>query len=443
MFIVTFLIVITQTSIIASAISLDLFSTTTHQNNSGTSLEAPFLNVVDIPVTFSITGENGIGAGVIVSGKKYVLLEVPEEMVEKVTTDGNATVTTTISVPLTNSPMYDILDILDTLISAALSLVSTQLKETINAAFALVKSEDFGEHELTLPIENLGEGRWGVDISQGILPILTSTLIDRLENLQTVIAGIPIIGLVLAALLAPFNMAIDNLVSVLNDPNSATSLDLVSASLLGNTTANLPMLVSSPEIAEDYIANFQGGFIQTSELTIQLGTNDGAQTSIYFSAGSLTWQDGLLPDNLDFGNHQIQTVNEELWTAYENGNTNSPVTTGQIYLEDSRSIEKNWQLKVEQLSEWEHANAILAGQLRIHAGSIQTNFPLEKVTSIANQSIALQANTQQTILQLDNVSEVGNILLNIEEFQLYVPANTPKLAGKYETTMRWTLSNAP
>ncbi len=51
MFIVTFLIVITQTSIIASAISLDLFSTTTHQNNSGTSLEAPFLNVVDIHVT--------------------------------------------------------------------------------------------------------------------------------------------------------------------------------------------------------------------------------------------------------------------------------------------------------------------------------------------------------------------------------------------------------
>lgn len=433
----------TQTSIVVSAVSLELFSTTTVNNDSGTTIDAPFLHVTDIPVTFTISGESGIGAGVITVGTKYALLELPPEMIGNVETGDMATVSTIVSVPLANSPINGILSTLNNVVTTVVNAVSSELGHTVNEAFNLLKSEDFGAHVLSLPIEELAPNRFGVDISHGLLPILTSTLSSRLQNLRNVITSIPLIGIILGILLSPFTTAINNLLTELSNPNSATSINLVSASLLGKTDVEIPTLVSSPELATDFLAEFKAGFIQTNELVIQLGGQSGDTTTLYFSAGKLSWIAELLPEQLNFGNHPIQTVEAELWTAYEGGNAVNPITTGILSVEDTRSGEKNWQVKVEQLSEWTQPTPLLGAQLRIHGGALNTSFPVEKITSIANQTINLQVNTQQTLLALNQVSETGIIELNILEFQLYVPANTPKIAGKYTTTLRWTVSDAP
>ena len=76
----TLLSVLAQTNVV-QAVSLNLFGTTTATNNSQTSPNAPFLNRVNVPVTFLIEGKNGISAGVITTGDKYAILEAPTEMV--------------------------------------------------------------------------------------------------------------------------------------------------------------------------------------------------------------------------------------------------------------------------------------------------------------------------------------------------------------------------
>ncbi len=332
----TLLSVLAQTNVV-QAVSLNLFGTTTATNNSQTSPNAPFLNRVNVPVTFLIEGKNGISAGVITTGDKYAILEAPTEMVGYIQPNGNATVQTTVTVPLSQSPLQLILPTITSVISLIVNspLVSTQNKTAVNQALSELRSETFGAQNLTLAIVPRSSTQYGVAISQGLLPILTTTLKNRIQNLLTIVQALPLIGTVLGTLLSPFVTALSQFITSLNSPTSDNSKNLVAASILGNTSVSLPFLLSSPKLTQDLTANFKGGFIQTDQSTIQLGPTTGT-TPVYFSAGALTWQTTSLPTHLNFGQHLIQTQQDEHLVA----TNNNQVTTGSISITDTRTVVK-------------------------------------------------------------------------------------------------------
>lgn len=317
-------------------------------------------------------------------------------------------------------------------------LVSTQNKTAVNQALSELRSETFGAQNLTLAIVPRSSTQYGVAISQGLLPILTTTLKNRIQNLLTIVQALPLIGTVLGTLLSPFVTALSQFITSLNSPTSDNSKNLVAASILGNTSVSLPFLLSSPKLTQDLTANFKGGFIQTDQSTIQLGITTGT-TPVYFSAGALTWQTTSLPTHLNFGQHLIQTQQDEHLVA----TNNNQVTTGSISITDTRTVVKNWQIKVQQLSPWQNGTNQLTSQLQISTADLTTTFPITGITSTANQMVPLSIGTQQTLLKLNGVTDPGQVQLAINQFSLAVPKESLKTKGTYQTMVEWLLSDTP
>jgi len=272
--------------------------------------------------------------------------------------------------------------------------------------------------------------------------IMTDTQIwlsySKTDPIVSSVQALPLIGTVLGTLLSPFVTALSQFITSLNSPTSDNSKNLVAASILGNTSVSLPFLLSSPKLTQDLTANFKGGFIQTDQSTIQLGPTTGT-TPVYFSAGALTWQTTSLPTHLNFGQHLIQTQQDEHLVA----TNNNQVTTGSISITDTRTVVKNWQIKVQQLSPWQNGTNQLTSQLQISTADLTTTFPITGITSTANQMVPLSIGTQQTLLKLNGVTDPGQVQLAINQFSLAVPKESLKTKGTYQTMVEWLLSDTP
>lgn len=436
---------LTSSNIIVSAVSVDLFANTQVNNNSGTTAAAPYLNVSQQPVTFSVNGST-TGVGLIKTGKKYALISVPSQLSSKVTPNGTATVTTTVTIPLADLPIGGLLTLLSTLVTTISTLLplnpSLQAPlNSLNQAINNLKNENYGNQNLPITTEQLSATLLGVNISQGLLPILTSTLSNRLTDLNNVLNTLPLglIGLVLTQVLS----SVSGLLTSLGNPNSAISTNLVSASILGKTDVSIPTFVTSPSgLTQDYTALIRGGIVQTDDLTIQLLSNFGGNTNIYFDAGDLALKSELLPTNLNFGTHPIQTKVDESWNAHVGGNSANPLQTGTIRIDDTRTAAKAWQLKVAQANNWMSGQKSLTNtRLAISLGALKTNF--QNYTAVANQTIQMLPSNQVTLITLDSTTAAGYVELPLNQFQLLVPKNTPRQTGSYQTTLQWTLSNTP
>ncbi|MBO0431579.1 WxL domain-containing protein [Enterococcus sp. DIV0660C] len=142
---------------------------------------------------------------------------------------------------------------------------------------------------------------------------------------------------------------------------------------------------------------------------------------------------------MDFGEHVIQTQMDELLIAKEN----QQVTTGVVQISDTRLVEKFWQLKVEQLTSWNQGTNELLAQLQIKNADLISTFPAGSVSSTANQIVGLNVGVQQPLIQLNGTTQPGDVLLNLSEFQLFVPKEAVKSTGTYQTVLEWVLSDTP
>ncbi|WP_338374094.1 adhesive domain-containing protein, partial [Enterococcus faecium] len=162
--------------------------------------------------------------------------------------------TTAVTIPAADLPVGGLLDLLNSLISV-LNLLPT-LRPTItsiNQAITNLKNEDFGTHNIPISTEQLSSTLLGVNISQGLLPILSSTLATRLKDLKNILDTLPLglVGTILTSVLSSVN----SLIASLENPDSTSSTNLVSASLLGATNVSIPTFVSSPIVlTQDYRA---------------------------------------------------------------------------------------------------------------------------------------------------------------------------------------------
>lgn len=435
---------LTSSNMIVSAVSLDLFSYTQVSNTSGTTAAAPYLNVTNKPVTFTINGATAIGATVGRTGVKYAFINVPTQLTGKVQKNGDANVDTTVTVLAADirAATGTVLDLVSTLLPLLSTLGLTSTVTSLNNAITLLNKEDFGHQTFVAPVEQFSSTLLRADINQGLLPILTNALILRLQAVQTIIAGIvsvPLISTILNNLLS----TLTNTINDLGNANSTVSKNLVAASILGTTTVSFPTLVSSPTgLTQNFTAAVRGGIFQTDNFDVQLLSNYGGNTNIYFAAGALAMKSELLPSNLNFGSHPIQTKNDETWNAYVGGNSANPLQTGTIRIDDTRTIAKSWQLKLAQTSNWlSGQKSLTSPRLDIITGSVNTNFTTYNV--IANQAVHMTPGNQVTLIYLPNTTSTGYFEIPLNQFQLFVPKNTPRQVGSYQTTLQWTVTNGP
>ncbi|MFB5454420.1 adhesive domain-containing protein [Enterococcus avium] len=333
---------LTSSNIIVSAVSLDLFSNTQVSNNSGTTSATPYLNVANKPVAFTISGTTAIGATAGRTGAKYAFVNVPAQLAGKVQKDGNATVDTTVTVLASDIKAVTgtVLDLVTSLTGLLTTLGLGTLVTNLNSAVTALNKEDFGRQVFLFPVEQYSSTLLRADISQGLLPIITNALILRLQAIQAIVQGItplPLINVVLNNLLT----ALTNTISTLGNANSTVSKNLAAASILGSTSVSFPTLVSSPTgLTQDFTTVVRGGIFQTDNFDVQLLSNYGGNTNLYFAAGSLTMKNELLPSSLNFGSHPVQTKVDETWNAYIGGSSANPLQTGTIRIDDTRTTAK-------------------------------------------------------------------------------------------------------
>lgn len=454
----------------AAVLDVEILSNITTDNDSGTTASNRWSpTITTTPVNFEITGEAIVNASVNLIGDKYGVLVVPDELIGKVQPDGQATVDTSITIDLDNVPVLaDTLTAVDSLVtlidqiqSGALgSLVGVTIDFTaVNQQLALLDSfENFGSASFQEDLNVLagGQGLY-VNLDNGIGPILAAELTVILTNLKNAVnalsaTGAPLVGTAVAlainTALAPVKLSVStaiNAVIPLLGVGGAGVQQLADASILGGTTIQMPTLVSGPgSITTDLDAKFVGTVIQTGLIDLNLLSDGNGVSFIYFRGEALTFNTNLLPGNLNFGQHLIQTAVDEQFSATVDGLATSQLTTGTVAISDTRSQLKNWQVKVNQLADFQTGTASLAPAiLTIHGGDLVSDFPLVEVTSISHQTVELTGNTQQQVLAVTNSNATGSIQLALSQFDLFVPKNTPKTSGSYQTTLVWTVTDGP
>lgn len=417
------------------------------------------------PVTFTITGESLANVSATLTGKKYGVLVMPSQLANKVKANGQAHVNTILVVDLSkvavlNATLTAVNNLVKTLgdITNGLlgSLVGVSLNFTeVNKQLALLNSfGNFGQTNFDGPLTLSTDGRTlSVSIDDGIGPILASSLSTILTNLSNAVGSLNVTGTgvvgiatalaanaALSLVKGPVVTAITNVVPALTGAGSGVQ-QLADASVLGKTTITMPTLVSGPgSMTADVDAKLNGTVIRSTLIDVNLLSQGQGVNYLYFRGERQDWNQTLLPDNLDFGSHTVQTKLDEQFTALNNGLT----TTGKVEITDTRVGAKNWQLKVRQSQNWLNSSQSMATPiLKVSGGALVSDFPPASLTSISQSAIQLSTNVQKDVLTVSNTTATGKTSLDLSKFELLVPKNTKKTIGRYSTTLVWTISDSP
>lgn len=167
----------------------------------------------------------------------------------------------------------------------------------------------------------------------------------------------------------------------------------------------------------------------------------------YTGGGLVMDPGGLLPSNLNFGSHPIQSAADETWTATSDGVQASPATTGTVVVDDNRgaTLLPGWSVKVTQLTQFSADLNILTGAaLSITAGAITNNLNSAPTgTSMANKTTTLNLLLANTVMTANAGEGAGETTLPITKFQLAVPKTALKAEANYQTTLNWTITASP
>ncbi|MHC5216511.1 adhesive domain-containing protein [Enterococcus sp. LJL128] len=452
----------------AAVLDIEILSNMQTTNNSQTTPTSRWLPTIsNQPVNFTISGEGLANASVNLTGNKYGVLVIPSQLSGKVKPNGNAQVDTNVTVDLDKvallKPTFDALSRLISLINdikgGALSLVGVDFDLTaVNKQLDLLNSlENFGH--TTYSATTVGNDRLiYLNMDEGLGTILAKDLSQILVNLNTAVQNLkvtvtnPLLGTATALtintvlnLVKPaLNTAITALLPALGLGGAAVQ-QLADASVLGQTTINLPTFVSGPgSITGNLDAKFVGTVIKSTLLNIDLLSTANAVSYIYFAGETFLLENTLLPSSLNFGAHPIQTKLDETFTATQGGVSTGPNTTGTVRIMDTRSTAKNWQVKVSQIQEWMNSSSsINSSVLKIYGGALTTDYSAGNVRSISGSMIELQNGTQQEVLAVSGTTASGTTNLDLSKFDLFVPKNTKKQSGAYQTKLVWTITESP
>ena len=297
----------------ASLVSAEIFSNVQASNDSGTSAAAPYSNPGDTnPVNFTISGSNAVTLDVL-NGDKVAIVGVPKGLTGFVQPNGNARVSTNITLQLENIAAIQTLigtltPAVDTLVGTVDALVNQNLAdalgipETINgfpnllyqaasivdiSQVVSVNLDDiyeqldllnqlgqFGQADFEVPAGLTDNERALIaNVDDGLFIVVNQRIQSILENLKqaqiqvSILGGasnIPGIGSLIDGVntlvqetvntaKATLNVTVDAAQAVLNGTTDLAD-QIASASVLGQTTVVMPTTVTTPTTSE-LIAN--------------------------------------------------------------------------------------------------------------------------------------------------------------------------------------------
>lgn len=297
----------------ASLVSAEIFSNVQASNDSATSAAAPYSNPGDTnPVNFTISGSNAVTLDVL-NGDKVAIVGVPKGLTGFVQPNGNARVSTNITLQLENIAAIQTLigtltPAVDTLVGTVDALVNQNLAdalgipETINgfpnllyqaasivdiSQVVSVNLDDiyeqldllnqlgqFGQADFEVPAGLTDNERALIaNVNDGLFIVVNQRIQSILENLKqaqiqvSILGGasnIPGIGSLIDGVntlvqetvntaKATLNVTVDDAQAVLNGTTDLAD-QIASASVLGQTTVVMPTTVTTPTTSE-LIAN--------------------------------------------------------------------------------------------------------------------------------------------------------------------------------------------
>lgn len=444
------------------ALQAEILNNLSSSNNSNTSTSNRLpVSVVNQPVNFVLAGQGGLSASVNAAGEdKFGVLTIPEELVNKVQPNGQATLQTQTTVDITRVPLLNtILTALDSLTNSLnlnLGIISINLT-AVNQQISLLKTVgNLNNVEVKSDLTLFSNGsalQTNLSNSLGVIlgsnvPTILQNLRTAIQNIEIRVIGIDIGGIVRALLQGLVNTLLNSVTSALN--NIATvQQQLADAAVLGTTRLTIPTYLSGPNTLQtNYTANFALSIVKIKNIELAsvdfrvLNTGNRI-TPVYFAPAVFGITAGSLPSRLDFGDHVIQSKNDELWRATSDGNQQSAAISSKLQITDTRAKTKKWQVKLKQASNWNTQQRFLTNaELRINLGNLQNQIPGSTATT-SGKVITLKPNEEKTVVSLQETAAIGSLSLDLSSFELFVPKNTPKYTGKYQTTLVWTLSDSP
>lgn len=167
-----------------------------------------------------------------------------------------------------------------------------------------------------------------------------------------------------------------------------------------------------------------------------------------------------LPKNLNFGYHVNQTTAKEKWIAKNVDTTgltdfdelsaaynSASQTVSALLVEDNRTEEGNWEVKVKQ----EKPFAIAATPtknlgstlLSITTGDLWNNISTTGI-SVPNSIVNIAPTNQEvSLLTASAGNGAGMTKLKLDKFELEIPANTVKETALYTADINWVVSETP
>lgn len=469
-----------------SLVGIEIFTNQQTSNTSGSTYESPLVfssEKTSHDVDFIVTGDQLVDLEVL-NGYKQVVLAIPDDLVGYVEPRAEAEIEVNVvlseDAPVIGGVLTTVSDLVAALLTGVANItgylgipgIDDLVNDLVNV---LDRLTNIGKLTYTAKIDNHGN-YLVIDYQDGLVSAIISNLlgtIDRALELVDSIAGVlddvlgnlgilgaalglilrPIIEGVLNTVLSPLRLALEGLQDSLLHPSEELIDSLANASILSDTKVTFPTTIRDPGeelygdangiVAETFIMRI----VQTEVIDLNLIKQAHNPTTVYLQGKKEESQLTLtVPDNLNFGQHTIQTTKPEIWVATETGEQTAPLTTGNLHLTDTSNQSKNWQIKVRQETNWgNNTNELTDAILYMYGGELVIDgFSKDSVVNgFSNGPIRLMTGEEKEVLSLNQTNQRGSIKLGIDKFALHVPENIEKKQGEYEATFIWTASDTP
>lgn len=459
-FFVSFLLILTVNWFLMSSmayatslIGIELFTNQVSTNNSGSTYQTPLTLSSETPtksVDFTLIGQALANVNLL-TGKKQVVLVIPNDLVGKVTPNGKAKIEVDVllseQAPVVGTLLGPLKTVLTNLLNFLGPLVPNGviLSGLINRLF------------------NLGKITYETDISNANNQYLTTTYTDGLgkaivQNLSGVVAElntfIGTLGL-LGAILTPVRTQLTTLSQTLANPTPELLTNLADTAVLSNTKITFPTIISTP--GNNFYGDSQGVSTQTfymravkaDIIDLNLFKNSSIKSDVFLKALKAEKVINLTPPTeLNFGKHDIQTLKDETWKATLTGNQTETPVVGKFSLKDTTAGAKTWKIKVKQQNDWQNNSKTLKSPvLKVYGGELtytgfsatEINYPFPSTST----TLELTPNSEKQLLELNSQSARGSVEFDLTKFELFVPKNQKKNQGTYQAGFVWTASNSP
>ena len=282
----------------AAALNIDLLQNITSSNNSGTTTSNRWASGSGTRnVDFTIAG-GALANVALLSGPRYAVLTIPQELRGYVVANGNTSVTTNITIDFNKVALINaIVSAGDTFVAGVATilgnnpLASINLTEVTTQLNLLKGIQNIGGGTFTSATTLNGNSMLSAPLNDGMGAILAQNVRTILENLRTAVSNLSATGLAapaantaLALIKPALITAIDNvLVPLVNGTGGILDL-LLNASALGDTRITIPTKITAPpSIQSNLDARFVGSAVQTNLLDVDILSGADGVSYVYLA----------------------------------------------------------------------------------------------------------------------------------------------------------------